>query len=135
MLNKEKHRLPGSAAWYAPHQAAYRADPPMRWLKDARNFVEKKGSPARHTRARVMVLAEGQEEVPEVDIDVSPLLGQERERAGHRAAVGGGVGCVNSIALQIARFRGPTEFAHPTRLLAALPTVLPPFANADCDAA
>ena len=28
----------------------------------------------------------------------------------------GGVGCVNSIALQIAGFRGPTEFAHPTRL-------------------
>jgi hypothetical protein len=24
------------------------------------------------------------------------------------------VGCVNSIALPIARFRGPTEFAHPT---------------------
>jgi uncharacterized membrane protein (DUF2068 family) len=27
------------------------------------------------------------------------------------------VGCVNSIALQIAWFRGPTEFAHPTRCL------------------
>jgi hypothetical protein len=29
------------------------------------------------------------------------------------------VGCVNSIALQIARFRGRTEFAHPTRAIAA----------------
>ena len=27
----------------------------------------------------------------------------------------GAVGCVNSIALQIARFRTPAEFAHPTR--------------------
>src|SRR5437016_14683092 len=31
----------------------------------------------------------------------------------------GGVGCVNSIVLQIAGFRGLTEFAHPTFLFKA----------------
>src|SRR5207244_13306005 len=33
----------------------------------------------------------------------------------------GRVGCVNSIALQIARFRGPTEFAHPTAFRSPFP--------------
>ena len=77
MLNKEKSQIPDFDDWYAPYTAEYQADPVMRWLKDARNFVEKEGDLELHSRARVRLLAEGQEDVPEVEFDVSPLLTQD----------------------------------------------------------
>jgi hypothetical protein len=49
------------------------------------------------------------------------LVGASRgrqDRSRRRVEVLATCVCVNSIALQIARFREPTEFAHPTPLVA-----------------
>src|SRR5437660_1246 len=56
MLKKERACIPDFDAWYAPHEAGYRADPLMSWLKDARNYVEKEGDLDLHSRARVNLL-------------------------------------------------------------------------------
>jgi len=56
MLNKEKSLVPGFERWYAPHVERYQHDPLMRWLKDARNFVEKEGDLDLHSQARVTLL-------------------------------------------------------------------------------
>jgi hypothetical protein len=76
MLQKERARVPNFDSWYAPHMAAYQADPLMRWLKDARNRVEKEGDLDLHSRVRVSLLGLGAQ-VPEVDFEVSPLMSQE----------------------------------------------------------
>jgi class 3 adenylate cyclase len=63
--------------------------------------------------------AHGDEEAAELASDffdqVRQLLPDYQARRSRRSATR--VGCVNSIALQIARLRGPTEFAHPTGLV------------------
>ena len=43
VLQAQKEKLPGFEPWYAQHQAAMRQNPKMRWLVDARNFIEKQG--------------------------------------------------------------------------------------------
>lgn len=48
----------------------------MRWLKDARNFVQKEGDLEVHSRARVTLLG-GPGEPPQADLDVDPLLTQQ----------------------------------------------------------
>lgn len=75
MLNKEKERVPDFESWYEPHIDRYATDPLMRWLKEARNFVEKEGDLELHSTARVRLLgAPG--EPPEGDINADPLLTQ-----------------------------------------------------------
>jgi hypothetical protein len=58
---------------------------------------------------------------------LEPATSWVRSRAHHRQPAPGAafsaVGCVNSIALQIARFRVATEFAHPTALVPKRPWV------------
>ena len=75
MLKKERSRIPDFDAWYGPHEAGYRSDPLMRWLKDARNYVEKEGDLDLHSRARVNLL--GVEPLPEMEFEVPPLLDEE----------------------------------------------------------
>jgi hypothetical protein len=76
MLNKEKSKVPDFDSWYEPHMQRYSTDPLMRWLKDARNFVEKQGDLDVHSQARVTLLG-GPGEPPQTDIDVDPLLTQQ----------------------------------------------------------
>lgn len=76
MLKKEAKNVPNFESWYAPHEAAFRADPLMRWLVTARNHVEKEGDLDLHSRARMRLLsahgdAQGEE------FDVPPLLDAE----------------------------------------------------------
>jgi len=76
MLKKEKATVPDFDVWYAPHIERYQQDSVMRWLKDARNFVEKEGDLELHSRARVTLLG-GPGEPPQADMDVHPLLTQQ----------------------------------------------------------
>jgi hypothetical protein len=76
ILNKEKSAIPDFEAWYVPHMERYQEDEVMRWLRDARNFVEKQGDLELHSRARVSLLG-GPGEPPEADITVDPLLSQQ----------------------------------------------------------
>lgn len=76
LLDKEQRHVPAFEAWYAPHDAAFRADPLLRWLVKARNHVVHHGDLELHSRARVRVLIDGRE-LPEIEVDVPPLLGQD----------------------------------------------------------
>ena len=76
MLKKESAHVPDFATWYAPHEQSYRSDALMRWLKDARNHVEKEGDLDLHSRARVSLLGVG-DELQDHEFDVPPLLDEE----------------------------------------------------------
>ena len=76
MLQKESARIPDFKKWYASHEAQYQSDPLMRWLKNARNYVEKEGDLDLHSRVRVNLLGVGAK-LPELDFELHPLLTQE----------------------------------------------------------
>lgn len=76
VLDKEKRYIPDFDTWYAAHDAALRADPLLQWLVKVRNHVVHHGDLELHSRARVRVLVGGRE-LPEVDINVPPLLDQD----------------------------------------------------------
>lgn len=73
----EWQRVPDFKTWYAPHEAALKADPLLGWIKRARNDVVHEGDLELHSRARVRVLLDGRE-LPEMAFDVPPRLTQEQ---------------------------------------------------------
>lgn len=76
MLQKERSRIPDFEIWYEPHAARYQSDPMMRWLKEARNHVEKEGDLDLNSRVRVSLLGVS-DQLPELDFELSPILTQE----------------------------------------------------------
>ena len=77
MLDKEQRYVPDLKTWYAPHDTAFRADPAdADGSVKARNHVVHQGDLELHSRARVRVLISGRE-LPEIDLDVPPLLDQD----------------------------------------------------------
>src|ERR1039458_683603 len=53
VLQAQKNSIAGFEVWYGPQQEAMRNDPKMRWLVEARNFIEKQGDLS--TRSRFTV--------------------------------------------------------------------------------
>lgn len=76
MLAEERRHVPDFAAWYLPHDAAFRADPLLRSLVKARKQFVHHGDVKLHSRARVRVLVEGRD-LPEIEL--------RRELAAQRA--------------------------------------------------
>lgn len=57
ILQAQKDHLPGFDEWYAPHQAAIADDAIMKWAKEARNFIEKRGDLETRSQVRGRIIA------------------------------------------------------------------------------
>lgn len=69
ILQKHKDKIPKFDAWYAPHQAAMKADATMRWLVEARNEIEKEGDLATKSLVRAEIVASHLNEFPAVQVE------------------------------------------------------------------
>lgn len=69
ILQKHKDRIPEFEAWYAPHQAAMKANTTMRWLVVARNEIEKEGDLKTKSLVRAEIVASHLNEFPAVQVE------------------------------------------------------------------
>jgi hypothetical protein len=69
ILQKHKDKIPDFDTWYAPHQAAMKADATMRWLIDARNEIEKEGDLATKSLVRAEIVASHLNEFPAEQVE------------------------------------------------------------------
>jgi hypothetical protein len=70
-LQKDLGRHSPLNEWYSRWQGRMRADPRMRWVRDARNHIVKRGDLETHSTARVRVVGELLHSAP-IDIAVEP---------------------------------------------------------------
>lgn len=76
VLQKQKSQLANFDAWYLPHQARMKADPKMRWLIAARNFIEKEGDLTTNSRFLV-TLSNSWNDQPSIGYPLSPEIKAE----------------------------------------------------------
>jgi len=73
VLQKELAHRDGFDAWYENWRLRMREDPVLRWLVEARNYIEKQGDLEMRSTARVSVVA-GWLPGPFLELDVPPLM-------------------------------------------------------------
>jgi hypothetical protein len=57
ILQSNKETIPNFDGWYERHRERWANDPIMRWARDARNSIEKKGDLETHSQVRAEIIA------------------------------------------------------------------------------
>ena len=57
ILQSNKADIPNFDGWYEPHRQRWSSDPIMRWARDARNSIEKRGDLETHSQIRAEIIA------------------------------------------------------------------------------
>jgi hypothetical protein len=77
ILQKEGDAIPDFVPWYEAWRDRMKQDSLMRWLVEARNWIEKEGDLKTYSSARVSVLAGWSDPYPIAEAEVDPLLSTE----------------------------------------------------------
>lgn len=67
ILQSHKSEIYDFEKWYAPHQDRWKNDPIMKWAKDARNTIEKRGDLETHSQVRAQIIASYLDDGPTTD--------------------------------------------------------------------
>ena len=68
ILQNKKRDIPDYEAWYGAWQDRLGADPLMRWMRDARNKIEKQGDLEAHSFIRAEIIASYLDEGPRIEL-------------------------------------------------------------------